>query len=266
MTSIRRTPIVGLHAAPTDRARHRRGRRGVVQHRPRLSARLRRAHRQAQMDLPHRAARRASSATTPGSSPARPKPPPTPASGRRCRRDAELGLVYAGVELPQADTSGMHPLRQRAVHAKPWSALDVETGERKWHYQTEHHGIWDRDICSRRDAVRPRATTARSSRRWRCRPSRPSCSCWTAPPASRSGRSAEKKVEAATCPANGIRRPSRSLPSRRPFDRQGFSLDDVIDWTPEIKARAAGHRQPISSGPDLHAAHHGEGRTAPGAR
>ena len=25
-------------------------------------------------------------------------------------------------------------------------ALDIETGERKWHYQMIHHGLWDRDV------------------------------------------------------------------------------------------------------------------------
>jgi quinoprotein glucose dehydrogenase len=27
-------------------------------------------------------------------------------------------------------------------------AVDLRTGERKWHYQFVHHGIWDMDISS----------------------------------------------------------------------------------------------------------------------
>src|SRR5690606_20909860 len=60
--------------------------------------------------------------------------------------DAELGLVYAGVELPQADWLGI-TRKGNALFTETLVALDCETGERRWHYQTEHHGLWDRDIA-----------------------------------------------------------------------------------------------------------------------
>ena len=59
--------------------------------------------------------------------------------------DPELGLVYAGVELPATDSTGFGR-RGDSLFSETLVALDIETGQRKWHYQTEHHGLWDRDI------------------------------------------------------------------------------------------------------------------------
>lgn len=59
--------------------------------------------------------------------------------------DPELGLVYVGVELPTNDWYGGN--RPGAgLYGESIVALDVTTGAKRWHYQTVHHGIWDRDI------------------------------------------------------------------------------------------------------------------------
>jgi quinoprotein glucose dehydrogenase len=59
--------------------------------------------------------------------------------------DAELGLVYLPVELPTGDYYGGH--RPGAgLFGESLLALDLMTGQRKWHYQLVHHGIWDMDI------------------------------------------------------------------------------------------------------------------------
>ena len=42
----------------------------------------------------------------------------------------------------------------------------------------------------------------------------------------------------ATCPASGTRRRSRSRPSRRPTTARASSIDDLIDFTPELRAEA----------------------------
>ena len=55
----------------------------------------------------------------------------------------------------------------------------------------------------------------------RSRPSRRSSTCSIARPASRSGRSRSGRSRRATCRASGIRRRSRSRPSRRPTSAQG---------------------------------------------
>ena len=59
--------------------------------------------------------------------------------------DEELGLVYLPVELPTGDAYGGH--RPGAgLFGESLVAVDLQTGERKWHYQLVHHGLWDHDI------------------------------------------------------------------------------------------------------------------------
>ncbi len=38
--------------------------------------------------------------------------------------------------------------------ARPIVAVDIDSGQRKWHYQTVHHGLWDRDSALRTDPLR----------------------------------------------------------------------------------------------------------------
>ncbi len=128
--------------------------------------------------------------------------------------DEELGLVYAGVELPPTDLNGTER-HGNALFSESVVALDIETGVRKWHYQLTHHGLWDYDIPCAVDPVRPQQCTAARSRRWPSPASRASSMCWTATPASRSGRSRKPASPGAMCRANGIRRPSRSRRVRR---------------------------------------------------
>ncbi len=59
--------------------------------------------------------------------------------------DLELGLAYLPVELPTGDSSGMYR-KGNALFGESIVAVDIETGKRRWHYQTQHHGIWDRDL------------------------------------------------------------------------------------------------------------------------
>ncbi len=67
--------------------------------------------------------------------------------------DEELGLVYMPVELPTGDYYGGHrgaaPKLKGAdvnLFSETLLALDIKTGQRKWHYQLVHHGVWDHDI------------------------------------------------------------------------------------------------------------------------
>jgi len=59
--------------------------------------------------------------------------------------DAELGLVYLPVEMPTGDYFGGHR-PGNGLFGESLVALDVKTGQRKWHYQFIHHGLWDWDI------------------------------------------------------------------------------------------------------------------------
>ncbi len=59
--------------------------------------------------------------------------------------DEELGLAYLPVELPTGDIYGGHRPGD-GLFGESIVAVDLKTGQRKWHYQLVHHGIWDFDI------------------------------------------------------------------------------------------------------------------------
>ena len=61
--------------------------------------------------------------------------------------DEEAGLVYLPVETPTSDFYGGHRPGNN-LFAESIVAVDVKTGQRKWHYQLVHHGIWDHDNSS----------------------------------------------------------------------------------------------------------------------
>jgi quinoprotein glucose dehydrogenase len=150
--------------------------------------------------------------------------------------DAELGLVYAGVELPQADWVGV-TREGDALFTETLVALDCETGERRWHYQTEHHGLWDRDIPSA-----PVLLDLRQGGKVVKALALPTKQAFVFVLDRQTGKPIwpirEVKVPAGDVPGEWYA-PTQPVPSKPPpFDRQGFSADDVIDWTPEIKARA----------------------------
>jgi quinoprotein glucose dehydrogenase len=61
--------------------------------------------------------------------------------------DEELGLVYLPVETPSSDFYGGHRPGHN-LFAESLVAVDLKTGKRKWHFQLVHHPIWNMDISS----------------------------------------------------------------------------------------------------------------------
>ena len=59
--------------------------------------------------------------------------------------DDELGYVYLPTSTPTGDYYGGHRPGDN-LFAESLVALDIETGERKWHFQAVHHGVWDYDF------------------------------------------------------------------------------------------------------------------------
>ena len=59
--------------------------------------------------------------------------------------DEALGMVYLPVEMSTGDYYGGHR-PGNDLFGESIVALDLKTGQRKWHYQLVHHGIWDFDI------------------------------------------------------------------------------------------------------------------------
>ncbi|MEK6782018.1 MAG: PQQ-binding-like beta-propeller repeat protein [Bacteroidota bacterium] len=59
--------------------------------------------------------------------------------------DHQRGLVFAATGSASFDFYGGNRKGQN-LYANCVLALNAETGERKWHYQTIHHDMWDRDL------------------------------------------------------------------------------------------------------------------------
>ena len=150
--------------------------------------------------------------------------------------DAELGLIYVGVEMPQTDLLGVSRTGPD-LFAESLVALDIETGERKWHYQMIHHGLWDRDVsCAGVICDIPHNGKIVKAI------AQPTKQGFVYVLDRTTGKPVfpipEKKVAKGNVPGEWYS-PTQPIPSAPPpFAKQGVTAADLIDWTPELKARA----------------------------
>jgi quinoprotein glucose dehydrogenase len=61
--------------------------------------------------------------------------------------DEDLGLVYLPVESPTSDFYGGERPGDN-LFGESLVCVDLKTGKRKWHFQVVHHPIWDYDLSS----------------------------------------------------------------------------------------------------------------------
>ena len=150
--------------------------------------------------------------------------------------DEDLGMAYLPVELPTGDYYGGHR-PGNGLFGETLVAVDLMTGQRKWHYQLVHHGIWDMDIpCAPILAditVNGRALKA------------------VAQPTKQANLYVfdrvtgqpvwpieERPVPKGDVPGEWYS-PTQPFPTRPAgYDRQSVSIDDLIDFTPELRAEA----------------------------
>jgi quinoprotein glucose dehydrogenase len=150
--------------------------------------------------------------------------------------DASLGLVYVPIELPTGDYyGGNRP--GNGLFGESLVALDVKTGKRKWHYQLVHHGVWDMDIPSA-----PILADLNVNGRTVKAVAQPTKQAWVYVFDRETGQPVwpieERPVEKGTVPGEWYA-PTQPFVTKPPaFDRQGMSEDDLIDFTPELKAEA----------------------------
>ena len=147
--------------------------------------------------------------------------------------DPELGHVYLPIEDPTGDYYGGDRHGDN-LFSSGLVALDVRTGERQWHYQFIHHDIWDWDIPSPpiiADLPNGRKVVMSVTKQ-----------AWVYTFDRLTGEPiwpiVERPVPVGDVP-NEWYAPTQPFPTLpAPFDRQGFTEEDMIDWTPEIKALA----------------------------
>jgi quinoprotein glucose dehydrogenase len=150
--------------------------------------------------------------------------------------DEELGLVYMPVELPTGDYYGGHRPGNN-LFAESLVAVEIKTGKRKWHYQLVHHGIWDFDIpCAPilMDIVVNGKTIKAVAQ--------PTKQNWVYVFDRATGEPVwpieERLVPQGDVPGEWYS-PTQPFVTRPPaFDRQGVTMDDLIDFTPELRAEA----------------------------
>lgn len=150
--------------------------------------------------------------------------------------DPELGLVYLPVEMPSADYNGFNRPGD-GLYGESLVAVDVNTGERRWHYQTVHHGLWDYDLPAAPmlfDMQREGSTIKALAL--------PTKSAFLFVLNRETGEPLwpieERPVPQSESPHEKTS-PTQPFPTwPLPFDRQGFTPDVLNDLTPALRAEA----------------------------
>jgi len=150
--------------------------------------------------------------------------------------DPELGYVYLPIGNPGNDWYGGQRLGDN-LFGTSIVALDVETGERVWHYQIVHHELWDYDppaaptlvdITVNGREIKALAQVSKQAfiyvlDRVTGEP------VWPIE---------ERAVPLSTVPGERVS-PTQPFPTRpAPFDLQGISEDTLIDFTAELRSEA----------------------------
>ena len=150
--------------------------------------------------------------------------------------DPDLGLVYLPLKTTTNDWYG-GPRPGANLFGESVVAVDVETGERVWHYQMVHHGLWDYDppaapilgdvtVDGERVPAVFQVTKQAFVFAFDRRTGEP---LWPIE---------ERPVPPSHVPGEQAH-PTQPFPTRpAPFDLQGVTDDDLIDFTPELREEA----------------------------
>lgn len=150
--------------------------------------------------------------------------------------DEELGTVYLPTGTPSNDFYGGHRPGNN-LFAESIVCLDAKTGQRLWHFQTTHHGLWDYDLPAPPilvditvDGQRIQALAQVSKQGFTyVLDRRTGMPVWPI---------VEKPVPQSDVPGERTAA-TQPFPTKPPaFERQGFAEDDLIDFTPELLAMA----------------------------
>ena len=150
--------------------------------------------------------------------------------------DQELGIAYLPVETPTGDYYGGHRHGDN-LFSNSIVAVDLDTGERLWHFQISHHDVWDWDLPCAPILVditvdgRPIKAVAQPTKQG-----------WVFVFDRVTGEPVwpieERPVAASNVPGE-LLSPTQPFPTKPPaLDRQGFGPNDLIDFTPELRAEA----------------------------
>ena len=161
--------------------------------------------------------------------------------------DLDLGYVYLPVGTPTNDWYGGHRLGDN-LFAESLVCVDAQTGERVWHFQTVHHGLWDYDLPAAPtlvdievDGKKIKAVAQVSKQAFLYVLDRVTGEpVWPIE---------EKPVPPSNVPGEraAATQPFPSWP--KAFDLQGISDATLIDFSPELRAEALEILQDYDHGP-----------------
>jgi quinoprotein glucose dehydrogenase len=161
--------------------------------------------------------------------------------------DLELGMAYLPVELPTHDYyGGTRPGDN--LFAESLVAVDLKTGVRKWHFQLVHHGIWDMDIpCA---PILADITVNGRTIKAVAQPSKQGFlyvfdrvtgqPIWPIE---------ERPVPQGDVPGERYSKTQPFPTKPAAYSRQGLAIDDLIDFTPELRAEAVKAIEKYKIGP-----------------
>ena len=151
--------------------------------------------------------------------------------------DNELGMVYLPTGTATNDYYGADRLGDN-LYSETLIAVDVETGQRAWHFQAVHHGLWDYDFPTHPNLLdvtvdgRPIQAIAQVSKQgWIYAFDRVTGEpIWPIE---------ERPVPQHTNMPGEVPSPTQPFPTKpAPFDYQGIEIDDLVDFTPELRQMA----------------------------
>ncbi len=161
--------------------------------------------------------------------------------------DEELGIAYLPVEIPTGDYYGGHRPGDN-LFGESLVAVDLETGARLWHFQFVHHPIWDYDVpCP------PILIDITVDGREIAAVAQPTKQGWVYVFDRVTGEPVwpieERPVPAGNVPGEWYS-PTQPFPTKPPpFERQGFLLEELIDFTPNLHAEALAFVSEYKTGP-----------------
>ena len=162
--------------------------------------------------------------------------------------DESRGLLYVPTSTPSGDYWGGRRAGAN-LFAESLVCLDAMTGERKWHFQAVHHGIWDYDFPTAPNLVtitvngkRIDAVAQVSKQGFTYVFDRVTgAPVWPIE---------ERRVETYSNVPGEQPYPTQPFPTRPPpFSGQGVSLDDANDLTPAVRALAIAEMKKYRIGP-----------------
>jgi quinoprotein glucose dehydrogenase len=150
--------------------------------------------------------------------------------------DPVAGLVYLPVETPTIDEYGGNRPGNN-LFAESVVAVDLKTGQRKWHFQQVHHGLWDNDNSSASLLID--TTINGQPRKLLAQPTKQG---WLYVFDRITGQPiwpiAETPVPQTNMPTEKTS-PTQPIPSNPPpYSRTFIAESDLIDFTPALRAKA----------------------------